>query len=276
MRSVRDGSLPAGTSSSIPHSAFRIPHLLPPVLIYHRIGGPLELGVTRVGQAVFTRQMRALARDGWQTLSLTSYAANPPAKSFLLTFDDGYVSLVHTAFPVLAELGFTATTFLITDHVGGQNDWDVRYTWRRLSHLDWPAIEQWQARGFSFGSHGASHRRLTWLEPGAVAEDLGRSRRMLVQRLGAEAGSALAYPFGAANAGVRTAAREAGFTLGFAGPGGSGRDPFDLPRTPVYLWDIGDRPLGLRRDALGRAGQMAAYLANRCAVGTSWMLKLRG
>ena len=261
---------------SNPQSTIRNPQLvLPPVLLYHRIGGPLELGVTRVGRGVFARQMRSLARVGWRTLTLSDYTGHASPKSFLLTFDDGYASLAETAFPLLAELGFTATTFLITDYIGKTNTWDVRYTVNRLRHLDWPEIERWQARGFTFGSHGATHRRLTWLAPGDVAEDLGRSRRLLVDRLGPEAGRAVAYPFGATNGAVRGAAQEAGYEMGFTGPGGNARDPFDVPRTPVYLWDIGDRPLGLRADALGRAGRMAAYVANRCAVGTSWMLQLR-
>src|SRR3989454_6398760 len=46
----------------------------PPVLCYHRIGGPLEVGVTRVGRSVFARQMTALARAGWRTLSLSGFA----------------------------------------------------------------------------------------------------------------------------------------------------------------------------------------------------------
>ena len=50
-------------------------HLGVPVLCYHRIGGPLELGVTRVGRSVFARQMTALARAGWKTLSLTDFVA---------------------------------------------------------------------------------------------------------------------------------------------------------------------------------------------------------
>jgi len=45
-----------------------------PVLCYHRVGGPLELGVTRVGRAVFARQMTALARAGWRTLTLDEFA----------------------------------------------------------------------------------------------------------------------------------------------------------------------------------------------------------
>ena len=46
----------------------------PPVLCYHRVGGPLELGVTRVARAVFARQMTALARAGWRTLTLAQFA----------------------------------------------------------------------------------------------------------------------------------------------------------------------------------------------------------
>jgi peptidoglycan/xylan/chitin deacetylase (PgdA/CDA1 family) len=151
----------------------------------------------------------------------------------------------------------------------------VRYTWERLVHLDWPAIEAWQRAGFDFGSHGATHRRLTWLSPDEVADDLGRSRRALVERLGPRAGVAVAYPFGAGDRNTVACAKRTEFRLGFAGPAGDGGDPLMLPRTPVYMWDVGDRPLGLRGDALGEAGRMAALIANRCAVGTSWMLKLR-
>src|SRR5712692_5051795 len=97
---------------------------LPPVLCYHRVGGPLELGVTRVARAVFERQMRAVARSGWGTLTLKQFSdalaapSSVPRDRFLLTFDDGYASLADFAYPVLASLAFTATTFLITDFIG--------------------------------------------------------------------------------------------------------------------------------------------------------------
>ena len=178
----------------------------PPVLCYHRVGGPLELGVTRVARSVFARHMTALAHAGWQTLTLAEFAARlesgnsalrTPHSEFLVTFDDGYASLAEHAYPILTDLGFTAATFLITDYVGRLNTWDVRYTWQRLAHLDWPAIERWRARGLEFASHGATHRRLTWLDEARAADELGRSRAVLVDRLGPEAGRAVAYPFGA-------------------------------------------------------------------------------
>lgn len=245
----------------------------PPVLCYHRIGGPLELGVTRVGRAVFARQMTALARAGWRTLTLSEFAHAPHAarRAFLLTFDDGYASLAEHAYPLLVELGFTATTFLITDFIGKANTWDVRYTWDRLPHLTWTTIEQWRARGFEFGSHGATHRRLTWLADGEVQADLERSRDLLLARLGADATRAIAYPFGAVDSRVAGHAEAAGFTLGFGGVRATG-ERLNLARVPVYFWDRWDVPFGLRGDALGELGTVVAHVANRCAVGTSIML----
>jgi hypothetical protein len=40
------------------------------------------------------------------------------------------------------------------------------------------------------------------------------------------------------------------------------------------MWDVGDTPFGLRDDGLGAAGRFVADVANRCAVGTSLLLKL--
>ena len=246
----------------------------PPVLCDHRIGGPLELGVTRVGRSVFARQMTALARTGWRTLSLAQFddAVTPHAarRTFLLTFDDGYASLAEHAYPVLQDLGFTATTFLITDYVGKTNAWDMRYTWSRLSHLSWNEVEHWRARGFEFASHGATHRRLTWLSDTAAETELLRSRETLTTKLGAESGRAVAYPFGAVDGRIAGLARQAGFELGFGGVRGNG-DRLHLARVPVYLWDVGDKPFGLRDDTLGALGRTVAHAANRCAVGTSVM-----
>lgn len=255
----------------------------PPVLCYHRIGGALELGVTRVARSVFERQMTALARAGWQTLTLGQFAERLPSgntacrtphSALLLTFDDGYASLADQAYPVLADLGFTATTFLITQYVGGLNTWDVRYTRQRLPHLDWRAVERWRGRGFDFASHSASHARLTWLSDTDVTGELERSRRALVARLGQEAGQAIAYPFGACDDRVERAARVAGYALGFCGVRGNG-SPFRLPRLPVYSWDVGTLPWGLRGDAVGALGRLVADVANRCAVGTTLMNVLR-
>jgi peptidoglycan/xylan/chitin deacetylase (PgdA/CDA1 family) len=231
-----------------------------------------------VGRSVFARQMTALARDGWRTLSLSEFAVprttHDARRTFLLTFDDGYASLAQHAYPILADLGFTATTFLITHYIGGTNDWDVRYTWSRLRHLTWSDIERWRGRGFEFGSHGATHRRLTWLADEELRAELAHSREMLIHRLGVEAGRAIAYPFGAVDARVMARAHEVGYMLGFGGVRGT-RDALNSARVPVYSWDIGDMPLGVRTDAWGGLGRVVAHVANRCAIGTTIMQAAR-
>ena len=259
----------------------RRPALLPPVLCYHRIGGPAELGVTRVARSVFARQMTTLARAGWKTLTLDQFAERlrpghsalrTPHSAFLLTFDDGYASLAEHVYPILADVGFTATTFLITDYVGRLNTWDVRYTWHRLAHLDWDTIGRWQARGFDFASHTASHQRLTWLSDGQAAAELERSRETLRRRLGLEAARAVAYPFGARDERIERLARATGYELGFGGVSGEPNGSrLNLPRVPVYVWDAGQVPVGLRGDAIGALGRLIAGVANRCAVGTTMM-----
>jgi peptidoglycan/xylan/chitin deacetylase (PgdA/CDA1 family) len=219
--------------------------------------------------------MTALARTGWRTLTLAEFgervthpASRRSPPELLLTFDDGYASLADHAYPLLADLGFTATTFLVTDYVGGLNTWDVRYTRQRLRHLDWTAIGHWLGRGFDFGSHSASHARLTWLSDAEASDELVRSRATLVDHLGPGAGRAVAYPFGARNQRVERLAEAAGYEVGFGAVRDSG-GALGLGRVPVYGWDIGAVPWGLRRDAIGSLGRLLADFANRCAVGTS-------
>ena len=254
--------------------------MLPPVLCYHRVAGPMGLGVTRVARSIFARQMTGLARAGWRALTLAEFGqrvAQPalpiPHPELLLSFDDGYASLAEHVYPVLADVGFTATTFLITDYVGRLNTWDVRYTWHRLGHLDWDTIGRWQERGFDFASHTASHARLTWLSDGHAAAELERSREALRHRLGPPAARAVAYPFSARDERIERLARAAGYELGFGGVRGNG-SPLALARLPVYLWDVGRVPFGLRKDGLGWLARTVAHAANRCAVGTSVMLRL--
>src|SRR2546428_111926 len=230
------------------------PAARPPALCYHRVGGQLELGVTRVGSSIFARQMTTLARAGWKTLTLDQFAERlrpghaalrTPHSAFLLTFDDGYASLAEHVYPILADVGFTATTFLITDYVGRLNTWDVRYTWHRL----------------------------TWLSDDQAAAELERSREILRRRLGLEAAWAVAYPFGARDERIERLANAAGYELGFGGVHGNG-SRLALARLPVYLWDVGSLPMGLREDGLGWLGRAVAHTANRCAVGTSMMQSL--
>src|SRR2546430_9564201 len=128
-------------------------------------------------------------------------------------------------------------------------------------------------RSLEFASHTASHARLTWLSDERVGDELGRSRQTLVGRLGPDAGRAVAYPFGARDERIEGLARAAGYEVGFCGVRATG-SALALGRVPVYMWDRGPTPFGLRRDATGPPGRLVAGLRHPRARGASLMLEL--
>ena len=80
-----------------------------PVLMYHYINDyPNSIAVSR---ALFEDQCRVLAENGWRGVGLAEAQAfleqgEPlPARSFLMTFDDGYLDNYLYAMPVMAQYG---------------------------------------------------------------------------------------------------------------------------------------------------------------------------
>ncbi len=256
--------------------------MLPPILCYHKVDTRFELGFTQVEPRVFRRQVEALAHRGYRTLgsaelvvALAAGGGEAAPRALVLTFDDGYAALARHAFPVLADHGFRALVFVVTDYVGRENRWDVQYGWRRFTHLDWDELGAWQERGIEVHSHGATHARLTWLGDSQVADELQRSRETIRSRLGS-APAAVSYPYGSADARVLGHTAAAGYALGFGGPSAVGAEPLCLPRRPVYGWDRFTPPAVLGPSPLTGAALAAARVANRVAVGTPIIQRLLG
>ena len=249
----------------------------PPVLCYHKVERRRELGVTRLSPRRFAHHVETLARNGWRTLTLHELLAvvrgvRPlAARELAITFDDAYRGLRDHAFPVLAAHGFHATCFVITDYAGTLNRWDVAYGGRRFAHLAWRDMRAWQARGIAFASHTATHPRLTWVDEISVARELARSRTALERALDVPP-TAVAYPFGACTAREQELARLEGYEAGFTLTGGWDGGLLAIPRLPVYMWSPARPGVG----AFAPVEWGAAYLANRCAVGTTLWQRLTG
>lgn len=243
---------------------------VPPVLCYHKVDTRLELGVTRLGPRHFRRQVETLAALGFRSLGaddLLVQLERGTGNALAITFDDGYAALAEHAFPVLADLGLRAMVFVVTDFVGRGNTWDLRVG-RPFPHLDWETLGRWQERGIEVHSHGATHRRFTWMGDGEVTDELGRSRAVIRARLGRDP-AAVSYPFGAVDERVRRLAAAAGYRLGFAGPRGGAADPLRLPRLPVYPWDRAAVPLVMQPGMTGALARWAGRASNRVSVLTS-------
>ncbi len=88
-----------------------------PVLLYHTITD--RPGAESVPPEQFAAHMQALAAAGWRTVRLHELErflrgeGELPAKSFVLTFDDGAKESFYPVDPVLSSLGFTAIEFVI-------------------------------------------------------------------------------------------------------------------------------------------------------------------
>jgi glycosyltransferase involved in cell wall biosynthesis len=214
----------------------------PLILTYHAIGADDERASAFVVQRrMFARQMKWLRARGYSFLSLDAYrelrqhGRLPPSRSIIVTFDDAYVDLARIALPILAQFDIPATAFVVTEKVGGTNDWssDPGLAGRRL--LDWDAIRALVASGVSIGAHGRTHADLTTLSSDAIRVEVIGSRADLQRELGV-APEEFAYPFGPSTPAVEAIVREAGFSVGLtteSAPSGPSHSNLAYPRMEV-------------------------------------------
>ena len=217
-----------------------------PVLMYHRVGRPTHAFETAftVTPERFRRHMYTLAAAGYRPCALSGFVdwikkrRTLPEGSFVLTFDDGYASLVHHAVPILHELGWTAAVFVVTSLMGRLDSWmgvaSPRATPQRL--LTVGECRQLTRMGISVESHSRTHPILTALEDAALAHELRSSKDELGAALESEV-RYLAYPFGQHDERVTAAARTAGYEAAFSvipGFNRPGDDLFRLKRLDVY------------------------------------------
>jgi hypothetical protein len=154
------------------------------VITYHRIGDGDEASC--VGRAAFRAQMRFLA----SSCNVVAPAANgadtrepPDVARVRITIDDGDISALDVAAPVLADLKLPAAVFIPTDGIGKPG---------RLCELD---IRSLSDAGFSIGSHSCSHRSMGSLSTAECRKECVESRRVL-ENITGRAVDMFAYPFG--------------------------------------------------------------------------------
>jgi len=112
----------------------------------------------------------------------------------VLTFDDAYQSIVNYALPHMKEFGITGTVFVITDAVGGTNEWNRR-AHIRMEHCSWDDIEKLLLEGWMIGSHSHRHFNLLALNDDEVCFEIEQSNKLLESRLGIRP-DIFAYPYG--------------------------------------------------------------------------------
>jgi peptidoglycan/xylan/chitin deacetylase (PgdA/CDA1 family) len=169
---------------------------LVPVLVYHNLASQAR-GRLVIAAKSFEEQMRYLKTHDYRVVHLRqlyefiSLRRQLPRKAVVLTFDDGYRSFLDHAYPVLKQLGFTATLFVYTDYVGaGRNA------------LRWEDLRRLQQEGFDIQGHSKTHGDLRRKAGESDADysarmklELGDPQALFERHLGRRA-DILAYPYG--------------------------------------------------------------------------------
>lgn len=206
----------------------------------------------------FREQMEFLAESGIRVVPLADVLSAPG--SIAITFDDGFRNLLDHAIPILGQMGFPATIFVVGDYCGGKNNWPSQPPGAApdLPLLSWDELVRLPPL-ISLGAHTMTHPNLTGLRPEECERELSECKARMEERL-ARPVRWLAYPYGMSSPAVRSiAARHfdlaVGTSLQFIRPK---PDRIDLPRIDTfYLRDrfplerlfttSGDLYIGFRR-----------------------------
>jgi peptidoglycan/xylan/chitin deacetylase (PgdA/CDA1 family) len=265
-----------------------------PVLMYHHIS--TSPGMITVSPDHFAAQMAYLAQAGYRTVGARQLGAfldgEPlPAKSVVLTFDDGYLDNWVHAHPVLRQHGFTALCFLVTSWPGDgapranaqsggelpellghrEGDLAIKNGEADRTILRWSEIDAMRRAGtFEFHSHTHSHVRWDKVardreeKCAGLKHDLIDARAVLKARLGGVSDH-LCWPQGFYDDDYRRIAREAGFRHFYTcemGPNVDRQEP--AAEHSIYRLEVRDRPpawLASRLWVHGRPALSRAYLA---------------
>jgi peptidoglycan/xylan/chitin deacetylase (PgdA/CDA1 family) len=212
------------------------------VLGFHRVGGPPAGSWETwylVREDAFRAHLDYLDDEGWVFIALRDLVAaldgraELPARSALVTFDDGYRATGHAALRVLGERGVPAVFFVPTDHVGDTNAFEADTAEPPEPICGWDELRRLEEAGISVESHGASHAALSGLDPDERDDELRRSKAALEAALGKRV-DAVAYPYGDAGGTAASTLADLGYRVAFGYGGGpftlGAVDRFHLPR----------------------------------------------
>lgn len=129
-----------------------------PVLMYHYVGDtPAGADIYRqdltISTEAFREQLAYLKNQGYETVNLDDLhdalmaGERLPAKPVVLTFDDGYSDHHVNAWPILTDLDYEATFFVITDRADESHP----------AYLNWDQIMEMADSGMRMQSHTKSH-----------------------------------------------------------------------------------------------------------------------
>jgi peptidoglycan/xylan/chitin deacetylase (PgdA/CDA1 family) len=204
----------------------------PMILMYHGVADvPEDPNLLCVSPGRFAEHMAWIERRGLRGVGIAALVeamrAGRQRGLVGITFDDGYLSVLEAALPELRRRGFGATAYIISDRLGGTNEWDEGPSWPLMTAGQ---VRELAAAGIEIGSHAATHMRLAGATPEQLTAEVSGSRASLAAVLGTEI-RGFAYPYGSMDPAARRAVRDAGYEYACAVEASTAEiGPMALPR----------------------------------------------
>jgi peptidoglycan/xylan/chitin deacetylase (PgdA/CDA1 family) len=153
--------------------------------MYHYVSEPPEdADEYRVDLSVtpedFQAQLQYLVDNGYETIDLYDLSLaivnkrELPPKPVIITLDDGYRDNYENAFPILKEMGLTATFFIVTDFIDKGNP----------NYMTWEMVEEIAEAGMRPESHSKTHPDLRDQEQDFLVWEILGSQETLEAHLG--------------------------------------------------------------------------------------------
>jgi glycosyltransferase involved in cell wall biosynthesis/peptidoglycan/xylan/chitin deacetylase (PgdA/CDA1 family) len=205
------------------------------ILMYHAVA---RAGERASRYVVPARRLRAqlawLRLRRYSMLSLDEYVRHreenrlPPARSVVLTFDDGYSDTAEVAAPMIRRRGIQATVFVVSGAMGDANRWTGTGPLAGRPLFSWDGARALRRDGIAIGAHTVSHPRLTDLDGDRAEREVVESRAQLERELGSPVRH-FAYPYGKTSPEIEDLVGRAGYSsAGGISPGANG------PAVPLH------------------------------------------
>ena len=194
------------------------------VLCYHNLATKEEMANFQdekdwtIDVTNFEKQLQYLQKQHYKTLTMDEFhrwkkgELEVPYKSVLITFDDGFLSNYHYAFPLLKKYNMNATVFLIGKSVdlATQEEWDGNIkTYMPMSLVE-KSKEEYPNIDFcshSYGLHEQNALRENSIND--MKDDDTIFQQLIVKT------NVFAYPFGSYNQAITEALKEKDYVMAF-------------------------------------------------------------
>lgn len=207
-----------------------------PILVYHRFGSTVADSMT-VTTPVFAAHLEYLRGHGYTVIplrQLTDHMAGeappPPARSVVITADDGHASVFTDMFPLVSRYRIPLTLFIYPSAISNAK---YALTWQQLREMRDSGLVDIQSHAYWHPNFRKEKQRLSAdAYEEFVRMQLGKSKEVLEQRLGGRV-DMLAWPFGLYDDELVDRARQLGYVAGFTlerRPAGHTGNLMALPR----------------------------------------------